>query len=73
MSTVSELESAIEKLSEKEFRMLAAWVEQRSRTLEPNQFSQAVPRQGVPARDHSSFLNGYALEDEGLYDDNTPG
>ena len=28
-----------------------------------------APESTIPVRDHSAFLNSYALEDEGLYDD----
>jgi hypothetical protein len=63
MSNVSELERAIEKLPEREFQILAAWVEQRSRKLNSHLAGTS--------RDHSAFLSSYAPEDEGLYDDAT--
>jgi hypothetical protein len=62
MRTVAEIERAIETLSPKDFRLLAAWVEKRAEELRPEKEVPAV-------RDHSAFLKSYAAEDEGLYDD----
>jgi hypothetical protein len=53
MSKVEEIEQLIEQLPPENFAELAAWVQQRATTI----------------RDHSAFLNSYAPEDEGLYDD----
>jgi hypothetical protein len=63
MNTVSELERAIEGLPQNEFEILAAWVQERSRAL------KAPVSAIAPMRDHTAFLNSYASEDEGLYDD----
>jgi hypothetical protein len=60
MSKVEELERAIEQLPQEDFEKLSAWIDHRRK----ENFSKA------PAfRDHSAFLNSYAPEDEGLYDD----
>jgi hypothetical protein len=53
MSKVEEIEQLIEQLPPENFAELAAWVQQRATTI----------------RDHSAFLNSYAPEDEGLYND----
>jgi hypothetical protein len=55
MSTVKEIERAVEQLPAEDFAQLADWIEERRR-------SQLL-------RDHSAFLNSYAPQDEGLYDD----
>ena len=55
MSKVEEIERAVEQLPPEEFVQLAAWIDER--------------RQAQPLRDHGAFLNSYAPEDEGLYDD----
>jgi hypothetical protein len=73
MKTVSAIESAIAQLPEKDFHMLAAWVEQRLRMLQAKVVSEDGVPDGMLTRDHTSFLNGYAPEDEGLYDDVTRG
>ena len=54
MSTVQEIEQAVEQLSPEDFSELVEWIDQR---------------RGKSLRDHSAFLNGYVSEDEGLYDD----
>ena len=71
MSKVEEIEHAVEKLPLQDFVRLADWVEQRRQQL-------AIPSAGpgrspVAARDHSAFLNSYAPQDEGLYDDAAAG
>ena len=55
MSKVEEIEQAVEQLPPEDFVQLATWIEER--------------RQGQSLRDHGAFLNSYAPEDEGLYDD----
>lgn len=64
MSKLVELEREIEKLAPEEFQQLSAWMAQRQAQLgcEPLSPAGAV-------RDHRAFLNSYAPEDEGLYDD----
>ncbi len=64
MSTVHEIERAVERLSLGEFRELASWLE-RHRTQREAFAPQAL-------RDHAAFLGSYAPEDEGLYDDAAP-
>ncbi len=58
MSKVQEIEMEVEKLPPHDFAELASWIDQRR----PAQIS----------RNHSAFLNSYAPEDEGLYDDLAP-
>ena len=53
MSKVQEIEQLIEQLPPENFAELAQWIQQRTSAT----------------RDHGAFLNGYALADEGLYDD----
>jgi hypothetical protein len=67
MSNLEEIERAVEKLPLQDFVRLAAWVDQRRRQLE------IVPAASMAARDHSAFLNSYAPQDEGLYDDTPAG
>ena len=55
MSTVQEIEKAVEQLPPEDFFKLAAWID-RKRAMQST-------------RDHSAFLNSYAPGDEGLYDD----
>ncbi len=67
MSKIEEIEHAVEQLPLGDFAKLAAWVDQRRQQLEISQ-SPTGTSQGA-ARDHSAFLNSYAPQDEGLYDD----
>ena len=60
MSKIEEIEQAVEQLPLTDFVKLAVWVDQRRHQLE-------IPPAVV--RDHSAFLNSYAPQDEGLYDD----
>jgi hypothetical protein len=62
MSKVEEIERAVERLPLKELAELAARIDRRRRQLGAENGQMAI-------RDHSAFLNGYAPEDEGLYDD----
>jgi predicted nucleotidyltransferase len=55
MSKVEEIERAVDQLPPKDFSKLVAWIDRK--------------RQNQTTRDHSAFLNSYAPEDEGLYDD----
>ena len=55
MSTVQEIERAVEQLPPEDFSELAAWIDRKREILNP--------------RNHSAFLNSYAPDDEGLYDD----
>jgi len=71
MSEIKEIQQAVEKLPLEEFVRLAAWVERRREQL---RISPAVnDSSAISARDHSAFLNSYAPQDEGLYDDATAG
>lgn len=71
MSKIEEIEQAVAQLPVKDFVKLAIWVDQRRRQLESSQ-SVADPSRAV-VRDHSAFLNSYAPQDEGLYDDAAAG
>ena len=71
MSNIEEIEQAVEKLPLQDFVRLAAWVDQRRQQLEL--FPSAAANGRLAARDHSAFLNSYAPQDEGLYDDTPAG
>ena len=66
MSKVEEIERAVEQLPLTDFVKLAGWVDQRRQQLA---IIPSANDQRQPARDHSAFLNSYAPQDEGLYDD----
>jgi hypothetical protein len=70
MSNIEEIEQAVEKLSLEEFVRLAAWVDRRQQLEVSPSVNDSRP---MPARDHSAFLNSYAPQDEGLYDDAATG
>ena len=71
MSNIEEIEQAVEKLPLQDFVRLAAWVDQRRQQLE---VAPSTAANGcMAARDHSAFLNSYAPQDEGLYDDTAAG
>lgn len=55
MSTVQEIERAVEQLPPEDFSELIEWIDRK--------------RQTQNIRNHGAFLNSYAPEDEGLYDD----
>jgi len=67
VSKIEEIEQAVEKLPLPDFARLADWVDRRRRQLDimepPADKSQSA------SRSHSAFLNSYAPQDEGLYDD----
>jgi hypothetical protein len=71
MSNIEEIEQAVEKLPLQDFVRLAAWVDHRRQQLEVAPSAAANGR--MAARDHSAFLNSYAPQDEGLYDDTPAG
>ena len=71
MSNIEEIEQAVEKLPIQDFVRLAAWVDQRFQQLEV--VPSAATKGCMAARDHSAFLNSYAPQDEGLYDDTAAG
>ena len=71
MSNIEEIEQAVEKLPIQDFVRLAAWVDQRRQQLEA--VPSAAANGCMTARDHSAFLNSYAPQDEGLYDDTSAG
>ena len=71
MSNIEEIEQAVEKLPLQDFVRLAAWVDRRRQQLEVA--PSAVANGRMAARDHSAFLNSYAPQDEGLYDDTPAG
>ncbi len=67
VSTVEQIERVIEQLAPEDFEKLSAWIEQR-------RAARSVPYPNPAGtspvfRDHQGFLNSYAPEDEGLYDD----
>jgi hypothetical protein len=64
MSKVDQLERMIEQLPPEDFEKLSAWIEQKR---------HGQPTENLAIRDHSAFLNGYAPEDEGLYNDAASG
>jgi hypothetical protein len=64
MSRVEELERVIEHLPREDFEKLSSWMAQRC--AERAQRGRQAP---MAFRDHRFFLNSYASEDEGLYDD----
>jgi hypothetical protein len=67
MSKIEEIEQAVEQLPLTDFVKLAVWVDQRRKQLE---IAPHAANNGQAAvRDHSAFLNSYAPQDEGLYDD----
>lgn len=55
MSKVEEIERAVEQLPPEDFSKFVAWIDRK--------------RRGSNTRDHKAFLNSYAPQDEGLYDD----
>ena len=67
LNTVEQIQRAIEQLPPEDFEKLFAWLEQRPRARPAHYPGPA----GEPPvlRDHQGFLNSYAPEDEGLYDD----
>lgn len=71
MSKIEEIELAVEQLPLKDVVKLAIWVDRRRRQLESSPSVADLGR--AVARDHSAFLNSYAPEDEGLYDDAAAG
>jgi len=71
MSTIEEIEQAVEKLPLQDFVRLVAWVDRRRQQLEVG--PSAAANGCLAARDHSAFLNSYAPQDEGLYDDTPAG
>ena len=71
MSKIEEIEHAVEQLPLNDFVKLAGWVDQRRQQLEV--VPSAAANSCLAARDHSAFLNSYAPQDEGLYDDTAAG
>jgi hypothetical protein len=67
MSKIEEIEQAVEQLPLKEFVELAVWVDQRRQRLEIAPL--ATDKSQAVVRDHNAFLNSYAPQDEGIYDD----
>ena len=63
MSKVEELEREIEQLLPEDFAKLSTWMARRRKET-----SQDTMREPLGFRDHQAFLNSYAPEDEGLYD-----
>jgi hypothetical protein len=67
VTKIKEIERAVEQLPAKDFAKLAVWVDRRRQQLAIVQ--PATDKSQVVVRDHSAFLNSYAPQDEGLYDD----
>ena len=62
MSKIEEIEQAVAQLPPDDFAKLAFWVDRRRQQLEI--VEQAPHKSPAAARDHSAFLNSYALKDE---------
>jgi hypothetical protein len=60
MSKLEEIERAVEQLPLDQFAQFAMWLDRRRSEL-----ATTAPT----LRDHTAFLNSYAAQDEGLYDD----
>ena len=71
MSKIEEIEQAVEQLPLQDFVKLAGWVDQRRQQLEI--LPSATDKSQGATCDHSAFLNSYAPQDEGLYDDAATG
>ena len=71
MSKIEEIEQAVEQLPLTDFFKLAVWVRQRRQQL--GVLPSAADKSLAVVRDHTAFLNGYAPQDEGLYDDAAAG
>jgi hypothetical protein len=67
MSKIEEIEQAAEQLPLNDFARLAVWVDRRRQQLEIMEL--AANQSQAAVREHSAFLNSYAPQDEGLYDD----
>jgi hypothetical protein len=67
MSKIEEIEQALEQLPLTDFVKVAVWVDQRRQRLESS--PAATDKSQAVLRDHNAFLNSYAPQDEGLYDD----
>jgi hypothetical protein len=67
MSKIEEIEEAVEQLPLNDFVKLAVWVDRRRQQLQILQ--PATDKSQMAVRDHNAFLNSYAPQDEGLYDD----
>jgi hypothetical protein len=68
MRKIEEIERAVEQLPLNDFARLAIWIDRRRQQLQVNQ-QPATDKSQATVRDHSAFLNSYAPQDEGLYDD----
>lgn len=55
MNKLQEIERAIEQLTPEDLSKFIEWIDRK--------------RRNSNTRDHTAFLNSYAPEDEGLYDD----
>ncbi len=83
MSAIEQIERLIEQLPSEDFTRLTAWIDQRRQLYKSqgsgqkngtNSNEASSPKYtdtGAPLvlRDHGAFLNSYAPEEEGLYDD----
>ena len=82
MSAIEKIEQLIEQLPSDDFQKLVTWLEtQKARHAteplplhRPAEAARSGPSEPPlpsppPLRDHSAFLNSFAPEDEGLYDD----
>jgi hypothetical protein len=67
MSKIEEIEQAVEQLPLADFVKLAVWVDQRRQQLDI--IPSSTDQRRAVVRDHGAFLNSYAPQDEGLYDD----
>jgi hypothetical protein len=71
MSKIEEIEQAVEQLPLNDFAKLAVWVDLRRQQLQLSHLADGDGR--APMRDHAAFLNSYAPQDEGLYNDAAAG
>jgi hypothetical protein len=67
MSKIEEIEQAVEQLPLEDFVKLAVWVDRRRQQLENS--PSAADKGHAAIRDHHAYVNSYAPQDEGLYDD----
>ena len=87
MNTIEEIEQALLRLSMEELAKVNAIIDrlrQQAETTQPVYFETCFitrPKTDIPqsqiapvvVRDHTAFLNSYAPEDEGLYQDAATG
>lgn len=73
MSTVEQIERVIEQLPPEDFAKLSAWLDRKRQACPVSCPEPEGAKAPLVLRDHSAFLNSYAPDDEGLYDDAASG